>query len=333
MKVFIDTNILLDIYQMSGPDLEELKKLNKIIRARQVELLMPQHVLDEFFRNRERVIADALKTFSECKAVLRIPNIIRSYEETADLRAASQTLQETVKLLQSKVMADIEGDRLKADEVIRELFLCASKAETTEEIYVAATRRAALGNPPGKKNSIGDAINWEWLLNCEVEFWGEDLIIISSDSDYESELKKDKPREFLEKEWNKTHPGSNLKLYKSLTKFLFDHFPDIQLSEEVGKEEEILKLEQSNNFAATHIAVAALEKHDDFSDTDILRIIKAYAENNQILWILGDDDVKAFAKRIVSLARTERTRKAAEPLVRAITTLEPKDDDDDDLPF
>ena len=58
-------------------------------------------------------------------------------------------------------------------------------------------RRTEVGNPPGKADSLGDALNWEWLLEQEIEFWDDELILISSDNDYESELIKGKPREFV----------------------------------------------------------------------------------------------------------------------------------------
>src|SRR5882757_3295608 len=99
MKVFIDTNILLDIYHLSGPDLEELRKLTKMVEKGKVELLVSQQVVDEFWRNRERVIADALKRFRESKATAQIPNIIRTYPESKDLREAVDKVNNIVRLL------------------------------------------------------------------------------------------------------------------------------------------------------------------------------------------------------------------------------------------
>ena len=42
-----------------------------------------------------------------------------------------------------------------------------------------------LGYPPRKKNdsSIGDAINWEWLIQCAKDS-GKDIILVTRDSDY-----------------------------------------------------------------------------------------------------------------------------------------------------
>lgn len=61
MKIFIDTNILLDLYHLSGPDLDELEKVLKLMKRQKVKLLIPKQVEDEFWRNRENVINDAIK--------------------------------------------------------------------------------------------------------------------------------------------------------------------------------------------------------------------------------------------------------------------------------
>jgi hypothetical protein len=57
----------------------------------------------------------------------------------------------------------------------------------------------SVGNPPGKKGSLGDAINWEALLENVPD--GEDLYLIADDRDYFSVLDENKPREFLIREW------------------------------------------------------------------------------------------------------------------------------------
>ena len=48
-----------------------------------------------------------------------------------------------------------------------------------------ARKRFILGYPPRKQNdtSIGDAVNWEWIIEC-AKSSGKDIIIVSRDSDY-----------------------------------------------------------------------------------------------------------------------------------------------------
>lgn len=55
-----------------------------------------------------------------------------------------------------------------------------------------------------------DAINWEWLLEQDVVFWDKELVLISADGHYESELTKGKPKEFLLREWNTRNPDCRL---------------------------------------------------------------------------------------------------------------------------
>lgn len=327
MKIFIDTNILLDIYHLSGADLEELRKLKKMVEKGKVELLVSGQVVEEFWRNRERVVADALKNFKESKAVAKIPNIIRAYSEAKELKALVDKTNEIVKTLLARATEDIEKDALKADGVIQELLSAVTVGEITDEIFARSKRRVEVGNPPGKKDSLGDAVNWEWLLEQEIEFWDDELVIISADGDYESELNKGKPREYLLREWDKKNPGCKLVLEKSLTDCLAARFPGIQLAEEIDKLEEIERLENSSNFATTHKAIAALSEYDDFKDVEIKRIVSAYLENSQVGWILGDDDVKIFARKVIALAKASDTKEACAQLKEQLDEL-----DEDDIP-
>ncbi len=331
MKVFIDTNILLDIYHLSGPDLEELRKLKRMVEKEKVQLLVSTQVVDEFWRNRERVIADAMKTFRQSKAAAKIPNIIRIYPEAKQLTTAVNGVNEMIKALANKATADIENDALKADEVVGELFAAVSVGDITEEMFARAQRRVAVGNPPGKANSLGDALNWEWLLEQEIDFWDDELVLISSDGDFESELVPGTPREFLLREWKERNPTCELVLEKSLPSFLLKYFPDIHLSEEVDKSDAITGLEESRSFASTHLAIAGLAAYDDFNDAEVKRILRAYTENGQIWRIIEDHDVRGFAEKLISLARTSEAKELAEPVQRMLRELE--DADDDEFPF
>lgn len=67
MNLFIDTNIYLTFFHFSSDDLEELKKLIVVIKEGQINLILPDQVIDEFKRNREVKIADALKDLKSKK--------------------------------------------------------------------------------------------------------------------------------------------------------------------------------------------------------------------------------------------------------------------------
>jgi hypothetical protein len=119
-------------------------------------------------------------------------------------------------------------------------------------------------------------------------------------------------------------------LYKGLPEFLRANFPDIKLSDEIDKIAALEKLEESLSFAATHNAVAKLTKYDDFTDSEISRIAAAYSSNNQVYMIFGDTDVAAFAKKVISVAKSETAKHAVKPMEELLEQIE---EDDNDIPF
>lgn len=328
MRVFVDTNILLELYHMSGTDLDELMKIVKLSDNDQIEILLPQQVADEFWRNRERVIREALDRFAKTKAEQFLPNIIRTNPKAIELRNAVDLVNSLVKTLRVETEIQINNQDLVADKIIESLFRKCKPVAS--EIIHKAVLRNKLGNPPGKAGSLGDAINWEWLLSRSTTF--DDLIIISADGDYESELVPSTPKEFLVREWERTTTAGTLTLYKGLPEFLKAHFPDIKLSGEIDKLAAIEKLEKSLSFAATHTAIAKLNRFDDFTEDEIARIALAYDKNNQVRMIFGDPDVTVFAKKIIPLAKTPQALESIKILEQLLEQIE-RDDDEDDIPF
>jgi predicted nucleic acid-binding protein len=333
MKIFIDTNILLDIYHLSGTDLEELRKVVKLVEAGKIELLVSQQVIDEFWRNREGVISDAVKIFRGSGATAKIPNIVRSYPESAELKKTVGEVNAIVKTLLSQVQRDIDANSLKADEVVNELFSKVTIGNITEEIHTKAQKRVDIGNPPGKKGSLGDAINWEWILEKEMEFWDEQLTIISGDGDFESVLTKGNVKEYLKREWNQKNAETELKLEKSLPEFLKKEFPDIQMAEQVDKYQTIEVLENSSSFATTHNSVDKLLKYDDFTDDEAQRIIDAYLSNNQIFMIVSDLDVQKLGEKIVQFAKQPKTEELAQQLNAILSDHAIEENEFEDIPF
>jgi len=328
MDIFVDTNILLGLYQLSGPDLEELKKIIKLSENEQITVHLPQHVSDEFWRNRERVIREALDNFAKTKAVQFLPNIVRSNPKANELRKAVDQVNSLAKTLREETATEIKENKLVADKLVAS-FLKLSKP-VSPQIVQKAILRKQLGNPPGKAGSLGDAINWEWLLGQIATI--NDLKIISADADFESELVPGTPKEFLIREWASINPFGTLALYKSLPEFLKAHFPDIKLAGEIDKFAAIEKLEKALSFAATHSAITRLDKFDDFGDIEIMRIAEAYNNNTQVRMIIGDADVTAFAKKIIPLAKSDQAKEALKPVVDVLTQIEELEDEND-IPF
>lgn len=322
MKIFIDTNILLELFKLSGPDLDELKKVLKLSEKQKIEILISSQIEDEFWRNRENVIADAIKNLKETKIVSKLPNIVRGYDTYKSLKNTIDTFNKLSKKLEDEVQADISENKLKADELIKDLFKKNKPQEINQELIAKAQYRMNVGNPPGKKGTLGDAINWEWLITQKPEFWENELIIISADGDFESELNKGKLKEYLTREWNQKNPDCEIVLFKSLPNFLDKYFPEIKFSDEIDKIHAIESLANSYTFAGTHAAISRLNELSDFTNDDVIKIINAYKENNQVRWILSDVDVLDFAKKIITYAKSDQLKNLVEWLRNKIDEIE-----------
>ena len=122
MNLFIDSNIFLSFFHFTSDDLEELKKLSVLIRNGDVVLYVPVQVRNEFKRNREAKIADALKQFEARRFNERYPQLCKDYPEYKELQELQRKYEIVFSTLQTKMREDIQEQNLKADQVIGDLF-------------------------------------------------------------------------------------------------------------------------------------------------------------------------------------------------------------------
>ncbi|PJB12049.1 MAG: hypothetical protein CO119_08790 [Flavobacteriales bacterium CG_4_9_14_3_um_filter_40_17] len=288
MNVFIDTNVYLKFYHYSNDELEELRKLIVLIEQGEINLLVPRQVYNEYVRNREVKIADALKTFREDKLNDSFPIFLKEYPEYDIMKKAIKEYQSSKKIILENIKTEIENYSLKADEIINEIFEKSSILEANSNLKATAKVRYDLGNPPGKKNSYGDALNWETLLTiCPPE---NDLIFISDDKDYFSEVDNSKFNKYLEKEW-KTSKDSNIVFYKSISEFFKKKYPNIKLASDLQKDVYIERLEKSNTFRDSRHNLYKLSQFKDFTSDQINRIFFQTFSNSQLYWISEDEDI------------------------------------------
>jgi len=294
-SVFLDANCYLSFYKLTSVDLEELKKLVEMVKNGRLRLYVSQHLQDEVRRNRERVIADSIGAAKNRNPTGGYPQLLRNYAGFKEVNQAGREFSERLNELIAVVEADARANQLHADALISSLF-AAGKQMDSAAVNARALDRVQRGNPPGKRDSLGDAIHWEVLL--ETQPWGEDLDLVTDDQDFRSPL-DDGVSEFLATEW-RALKCSEVHLYRDLAKFFATNFPEIKVAEDVIRVQAVRSLTTSGSFTSTHAAIADLERIGTYTAEQAGELIQAAVDNTQVRWLLGDDDVVAFYTRLLA---------------------------------
>jgi predicted nucleic acid-binding protein len=297
MQLFIDTNILLSFYSLNQEDLDELNKIIQAIESKQITLLLTDQIVNEFDRNREQRIEGAIKSFRAQTFNPQFPQLCEDYPEVDVLRESLKHHEQAHAALVDRILIDIKAKTLKADLVVRSLFNLAKRLTPHPHIIDLAKLRMSVGNPPGKNNSLGDAINWECLLDETPE--GEDLYFITGDKDYASALNDDDFSDFLLGEWY-NRKQTQIYFYKRLSTFCKEQFPEITLASARDKDFLIRDLVNSQSIANTQATIVKLSHYTEFTAVQVNTIVSAAISNRQIEWSIEDDRVKSFLQSIVT---------------------------------
>ncbi|WP_018141749.1 PIN domain-containing protein [Thioalkalivibrio sp. ALJ7] len=295
MHVFIDTNILLNFFHFTKDELDSLNDVFASHEHGSATVHLTEQVCNEFRRNRESKIKDALTKFKETKFSPQFPSFMKGYDEYGEIRKLCNHLRNLQKSILTKVEADISVKDLVADRLIDQIFESSEIVPVTTRVYREGSMRSALGNPPGKNDSIGDAINWALLLGSVPD--GQDVHIISEDGDFYATLDDQRAHPFLTEEWERVK-GARLFVYRTLSGFMSEHFDGVAFSFDKDKEALIEELFDSGSFAQTHNIVAKLENYRYFSAKEVIRILDAAVANNQFGGIITDYDVSDFLNRV-----------------------------------
>lgn len=332
--LFIDTSTFLTFYAFTTDDLEELKKVAGLIKANKLKLYIPEQVMDEFYRNRESKLAQSLNEFLGGGGSKSVPRFMHDYPEAEAFRDALEELQKARGALATKAKSDATQRLLPADSAFATIIEAAGIIKTEESLLIEANRRRLRGNPPGKKDSVGDQINWETLLKAVPD--GADLHIVSKDGDYKSALDPISIHQFLAAEW-KQKKGSEITLHTELRPFLNATFPNIKLALDIEKQVAVDKLIYSGSFSDTHSAIAILKGYiESFTWEEAKAIFDAGIANNQINWIGTDADVNVFYRTLMEKFVDKTTWDMDLDLDAAFpqpSETKPPVNDDDDFPF
>lgn len=297
--LFLDTNIYLMFYHYSKDDLEELRKLLVAIEKGRICLIITPQLKDEFYRNRELKISDAIEIFQRTSLPKEFPVCFKQEELLYEnIRNAVKNFNSARENLISKVVDNFKNNNLEADGVITNLFKKATIYEEDIKTFPLASERFFRGRPPGKKDSKGDAIIWETLLKGAKKEKVQELHLISYDGDYESKLQKGFLKKYLYDEW-KEKTGGEIFLHKTLSHFLNNEFPDIKFATDLEKTLAIENLVNCYSFRDAHQAISVLNGYrDNLEEDEVIRIINAGLNNDQIYSIHADSDVREFFKKL-----------------------------------
>jgi PIN domain len=297
MQLFIDTNILLSFYSLNQEDLLELNKLIDAIERQHITLLLTDQIIDEFNRNREQRIDGAIKSLRNQTFNPQFPHLCEDYPEVDTLRESLKHYEQAHAILTNKIIADIKSKTLKADQIIQSLFSSGKKLTGNSTILDRARLRMAVGNPPGKNNSLGDAINWECLLDETPA--GKDLFFITGDKDYCSALNEDEFSDFLLNDWY-SKKQTKIYFYKRLSGFCKEQFPEIAIASVRDKEFLIRDLVNSQSIGDTQKAIAKLSYYQEFTAAQVNTIIATAISNRQVVWSIEDERVRSFISSVVA---------------------------------
>lgn len=190
--LFVDTNVLLDFYRIRKSDigtkyLEQLEACkDRLIIGAQVEM--------EYKKNRQRVILEAQSSFTAPDwAKLTAPALV------SDLQAVKMIEKNKKELMKQKNKVSEKIQKILSDPTHHDpVYKCLQRlfkhnspfnlVRPMKERFAVrhlARKRFILGYPPRKQGdtSIGDAVNWEWIVRCSQES-GKHVVIVTRDTDY-----------------------------------------------------------------------------------------------------------------------------------------------------
>jgi len=288
IHLFIDTNIFLNFYRFSNDQLHKLEELVNLIKSKKVKLYLTEQVVDEFNRNRENAFKETITHISNFTPKLTIPVMCSDMKEMKSIQKFLKSIAIKKEKILERLKREFRYNNLKIDKIMNEIILSASPFELDNIIYERAIRRFNLGNPPGKNNSYGDAVNWEILLEKVPR--RKPLYFIGRDGDFISPLDPEQFSNFLNLEWKKKK-GSSVKFYRSILEFLKEKNPKSKITtEEVKKEKEtatpmdpslLANISNISNFMKTN---EELMKSSPFMKTnEELMKLSSLLSNNEVL--------------------------------------------------
>jgi len=169
VKLLIDTCVWLDIAKTSKGE-EILNLLSEFIDRNEAIIILPEIIISEFDRNKERIVADAGKSLSS-----HFKKVKEMVAEHADQDSKQHILTQLNDI--DKKIPTIGENAFQSIVRIEDIMKNAEIIDVSDEIKLRATQRAIDKKAPFhlSKNSIGDAIiiesyNYYKIQNTAQEF-------------------------------------------------------------------------------------------------------------------------------------------------------------------
>lgn len=189
--IFVDTNILLDFYRISSGS--ATRQLNALEKHKKI-LITSDQIRMEFLKNRQKVVIESLKGITKPNKV-SLPTVVQDFQPASMLAKHIDNAIQSHSKIRGK-FESILRDPSRYDPVFQSLkrifnfesdFNLKRPNKTRFMIRTLARKRFILGYPPRKAGdvSIGDAINWEWIIWCaQNSNKNHHILIVSRDGDY-----------------------------------------------------------------------------------------------------------------------------------------------------
>lgn len=171
----------------------------KLINEHHDSIITGSQVEMEYKKNRQSVIVESQGKFKNPDwNNLSVPALLSEEREALrlqELRKEVASQQNAIKNKIDKILSSpVENDPVYKS--LESLFQNNSTYNLSREhaerqkYRELAIKRFILGYPPRKKNdtSVGDAINWEWIINCAKQS-KKNIFIVSRDGDFGVNLK------------------------------------------------------------------------------------------------------------------------------------------------
>jgi len=166
----------------------------------------------EFIKNRQKVITKTLVDFKKPDRIA-LPPILHGMQPAATLTTQLEAATKTHGKVTQKIEAILRdpGNHDPVFRALRKLFEGDDRYAISRDhpdrikIRSLARKRHVLGYPPRKDSdiSIGDAVNWEWIIHCAKNSDpAPNVMIVSRDGDYGVTVKSESfVNDWLKKEF------------------------------------------------------------------------------------------------------------------------------------